>query len=68
MSPDLSPASRAVLTQLVTNRRVDLVPAELVDLKLVRQEVLKGVNGLLATVWVPTKRGRLAVANFGDGE
>lgn len=64
--PDLSPASRAVLTQLVTNRRVDLVPAELVDLKLVRQEVLKGVNGLVATVWVPTKRGRLAVANFAE--
>ena len=68
MSPDLSPASRAVLLQLVLGSKLDHVPAELVDLKLVRQEVLKGVNGLVATVWVPTKRGRLAVANFGDGE
>ena len=68
MSDALSPASRAVLRQLVSSRRVDLVPAELVALNLVRAEKLKRVDGLVGLIWVPTKAGRMVVANLETGE
>ena len=68
MSDALSPASRAVLRQLVSSRRVDLVPAELVALNLVRADRIKRVDGLVGLIWVPTKAGVLVVARMEDGE
>ena len=66
MSDALSPASRAVLRQLVSSRRVDLVPAELVALNLVRADRIKRVDGLVGLIWVATKAGRLTVARMED--
>jgi len=68
MSDALSPASRAVLRQLVSSRRVDLVPAELVALNLVRADRIKRVDGLVGLIWVATKAGRMVVARMEGGE
>jgi hypothetical protein len=66
MSDALSPASRAVLTQIVSGGRIDHVPVQLVALNLVRPEKLKRVDGLVALVWKATKAGRLTVARMED--
>ena len=58
----LSPASRAVLTQIVSGGRIDHVPVQLVALNLVRPEKLKRVDGMVALVWRATKAGRIAAA------
>jgi len=68
VSDALSPASRAVLRQLVSGGRIDHVPVQLVALNLVRAEKLKRVDGLVALVWKATKAGRLAVARMEDAQ
>lgn len=63
----LSPASRAVLTQIVLGRVVHRIPSELLQLKLVRAETLHGRDGWSAMAFVATKAGRIAAA-MEDGE
>lgn len=58
----LSPASRAVLVQLVLGSKLDRIPSELLTLKLVRAEVLHGRDGWSAMCFKATKSGRIAAA------
>jgi len=60
--PELSPAGRAVLTQIVTNRKVDRIPTELLDHRLVRAEILRGRDGFSTMAFVATKLGRMEAA------
>ena len=66
--PELSPQSRAVLTQIVLGSKLDRIPSELLTLKLVRAETLHGRDGWSAMCFKATKSGRLAVANLETGE
>ena len=60
--PELSPQSRAVLTQIVLGSKLDRIPSELLTLKLVRAEVLHGRDGWSAMAFVATREGRKAAA------
>ena len=58
----LSPASRAVLVQIVLGSKLDRIPSELLQLKLVRAETLHGRDGWSAMAFVATREGRKAAA------
>ena len=66
--PDLSPASRAVLVQIVLGSKLDRIPSELLQLKLVRAETLHGRDGWSAMCFKATKSGRIEAARMETGE
>lgn len=59
---ELSAASFAILRQLVLGQKMDEVPEDLVQMRLVRSETLRSQVGYLRNVWVATKNGRMMVA------
>ncbi len=61
-SPTLTPAGRAVLTQIVTGNMVLRIPTELLDHRLVRAEILRGRDGWSTVAFVATKLGRMEAA------
>ena len=61
-SPTLTPAGRAVLVQLVSGAKLDHVPGELVELKLVESARFKMQGNVVGLFWVATKAGRMEAA------
>lgn len=63
---DLSPRDLAFLQQLASGRKMEAVPAALVEAKLVKRMTLKQAGDLVSNVWVVTREGRLAAAGSDD--
>jgi hypothetical protein len=64
--PDLTPAARAVLVQIVLGSVVLRIPSELLVARLVRAEVLRGKDGWCTMAFVATKAGRMEAARIGS--
>jgi len=52
------------LRAIVSGGKVDHVPVQLVELKLVRPERMKRVDGLVGLFWKATRAGMMEVARM----